>query len=362
MVRGVDLGFATITIVLACFGLAALYGFSLNQTGEDTTLLIRQVIAFIISLAVAVVLIRADYRWLAGVHWVLYGLGMVALVAVLFFGRTINGTTGWFSFGGLQLQPVELVKVIMAIWLAKYLSDHVHELHRWSILARSGLGILGPVLLIMWQPDLGSALILIGSWIALMVVLPVPRRFLAVLLLGAIVIGLIGWFGFLQPYQKDRIQNFLNPTQDRLGTGYNVQQAITAIGSGQFFGRGLALGTQSQLNYLPARQTDFIFAAVGEELGFLGASVILILFGLFFWRLARLLRSCRDNFSLILGTALALMFFWQVLINIGMNMGLFPVAGIPLPFISYGGSSLLASFIAVGLLESMAVRQRTAPL
>jgi len=214
----------------------------------------------------------------------------------------------------------------------------------------------------MAQQDLGSAAVLVGMWIGVMIVLPVPRRKLAMIFVALLGVAAIAWLFFLQPYQHDRILNFLTPTRDPLGTGYNVRQAVTAIGSGGWFGRGLGLGTQSQLNFLPERQTDFIFATVGEELGFVGAASLLTLFGLFFWRLGRLVSQARDSFGLLITVGLTTMFFLHVFINIGMNLGIFPVTGLPLPFLSYGGSSLLASLLAVGLLEGIIVRQHTSPL
>jgi rod shape determining protein RodA len=182
------------------------------------------------------------------------------------------------------------------------------------------------------------------------------------LVLLAAVMAVSSWFVVLRPYQKDRLMNFVNPQHDPRGSGYNVQQAITAIGSGQLFGRGLGLGPQSQLRFLPERQTDFIFASIGEELGLVGTLTVLILFAILLWRLVQLSRTSRDQFSMILSIGLAYMFFVQMAINIGMNVGVFPVTGIPLPFVSYGGSSLLSCLVAIGLAESIAIRNRIIPV
>ncbi|MBI5467171.1 MAG: rod shape-determining protein RodA, partial [Candidatus Kerfeldbacteria bacterium] len=308
------------------------------------------------------VFVRLEYRWLAGVHWLLYGLGILSLGLVLLFGHTVNGTRGWFEILGFQLQPVEFVKIIMAVVLAKFFSDRSEHLDEWGTIGLSGLLVGVPVGLIMAQPDLGSAVILVGMWVGVLLAMPVPRRMLLTLAAAGAVVAVISWIGVLQPYQKNRLLNFVSPGRDRLGSGYNVQQAMTAVGSGQWVGRGLGLGPQSQLNFLPERHTDFIFASIAEELGLVGAVTILILFGLLFWRIYRLAQASRDNFSILFATVVAMMFFIQVAINIGMNIGLFPVTGIPLPLISYGGSSLLACLMTVGLLESLAIRQRTLPL
>lgn len=361
LVRGADLGIFTITIVLVLFGLAALFSFSLNSAGDES-LLLRQSVFAVVGLIVGYLMMRFDYRSLAAVHWILYGVALLLLLAVLVFGQTVRGTTGWFDFGVLQIQPVEIVKVLMAIVMAKFLIDRSDRITEWRTIALSGLLMIVPVALVMMQPDLGSAVVLIGMWIGIMVVVPVPRRKLATIFIALVAGAGIAWMFFLQPYQHDRILNFLTPGRDPLGTGYNVRQAVTAIGSGGWFGRGLGLGPQSQLNFLPERQTDFIFATVGEELGFIGAATLLTLFGLFFWRLGRLVTQARDSFGLLITVGLTTMFFLHVFINIGMNLGIFPVTGLPLPFLSYGGSSLLACLLAVGLIESIVVRQHTSPL
>lgn len=361
IVRGADVGILTITVLLVLFGLAALYSFSLTGAG-DRSLLYRQAIIAALGFVAAFGLMRFDYRGLVAVHWLLYGLAIFLLVAVVLFGQTVRGTTGWFSFGFFQVQPVEFVKVLMAIVLAKFLSDRGHRIGEWATIAQSGLLMAGPIGLVLAQPDLGSAVVLVGMWFGVMVVMPVPRRKIALIVAAMMALAIISWLFFLRPYQQDRILDFLTPARDPLGTGYNVRQAVTAIGSGGWFGRGLGLGPQSQLNFLPERQTDFIFATVGEELGFVGAATLVALFGLLLWRIGRLASYARDTFGLVIAVALATMFFLHVMINIGMNLGIFPVTGLPLPFLSYGGSSLAACLIAIGLLESIIIRQRTLPL
>lgn len=362
LTSNLDVGFLTTTIILVMFGLAALYSFSINATNSSAQVFGKQLTFVAIGLVLAALVSRIDYRWLGGVHWLLYAGAVVLLIGVRLFGQTVRGTTGWFEIGGFQFQPVEVVKLIMCIVLARFFSDHRDRLDQWRTIILSGVLTAVPVGLVLLQPDFGSAVIIIGVWLGLLLLLPVPRRSVGTIILGLAVVAVISWFGVLRPYQQQRVLNFLSPGRDRLGSGYNVQQAITAVGSGQIFGRGLGLGPQSQLNFLPERQTDFIFASIGEELGLVGASIVVTLFGLFFWRVYRLARSTRDNFSLILVMSLLLTLLIQVTINITMNLGLFPVTGVPLPFLSYGGSSLLASFMAVGLLESLVIRQRTMPL
>lgn len=361
LVRGLDLGLLTVTVLLVLFGLAALYSFSINVDQPDFSLLTRQTVFAVIGLGLALVLMRIDYRLWGGLHWVLYAFGLVMLIAVLIFGTTIRGTTGWFELGLFQFQPVELFKLILAVVLAKYITDFAHK-PPVQLIVVTGVLTAVPTVLVMLQPDYGSAMILVGMWLVLLFVAPIPKRHFLWLGLGLLAIAVVAWFGLLREYQKDRILNVLSPSRDPLGTGYNVRQSITAIGAGQLFGRGLGLGTQSQLQFLPERQTDFIFASIAEELGLIGSVSVVTLFGLFFWRLAVLVGRVRESFSLFLGVALSAMLFLQAGINLLMNLGLFPVTGLPLPFLSYGGSSLLASLMAVGLLESIVLRQRTAPL
>ncbi len=361
LVRGFDLGLLTVTVLLVLFGLAALYSFSINVDQPDFSLLTRQAVFAGIGLALALVLMRIDYRLWGGLHWLLYVLGLGLLAAVLMVGTSIRGTTGWFEFGLFQFQPVELFKLILAIVLAKYIADHLHLAPGRLILMTGGLTAV-PVVLVMLQPDYGSAMILIGMWLVLLFVAPIPKRHFAWLGLGLVAVAVVAWFGLFQDYQKERILNVLAPARDPLGTGYNVRQSITAIGAGQVFGRGLGLGTQSQLQFLPERQTDFIFASIAEELGLVGSLAVVLLFSLFFWRLARLVGRVRESFSLFVAIGLTAMLFLQAGINLLMNLGLFPVTGLPLPFLSYGGSSLLASLMAVGIFESIILRQRTAPL
>ena len=360
--RGLDLGLLTVTLLLVCIGLGALFSTSLNVEQGALGTFYRQLIYVGIGVVVIAFLVRLDYRYLGGIHWVLYAVGVVSLLGVRLFGHTVNGTRGWFELGGFQLQPVEFVKIIMCLVLAKYFADQSDNLGSWRVIGTSGAIVALPILLVLLQPDLGSAVLMLGIWFGLLIALPVPRKKIGFVLLLAIMMGVMSWFVALRPYQKERIRTFVTPTADRLGSGYNVQQAITAVGSGQLFGRGLGLGPQSQLSFLPERQTDFIFASISEELGLIGAGGILVLFGIVFWRLYKLSQQSRDNFSVVLSVGLAIMFFIQVVINVGMNIGVFPVTGIPLPFISYGGSSLLSSLIGIGIAQSLAVRQRILPL
>jgi rod shape determining protein RodA len=357
--RPIDLALLTAASLLVLVGLARLLSLSLNNPDPDYSLFLRQLLFVAGSGTAAFFVSRLDYRILGGIHWWIYGFGLLSLIAVRLLGTEIRGTTGWFEFGWFQLQPVELVKVILAIVLAKFFADRLDRLQTARTFFLSGLVMLGPVILVGLQPDLGSAAILVGIWLGMVLVLPVRKILLIGLASGLIVFAAVSWQFFLQPYQHERILSFVQPERDPLGAGYNVRQAVTAVGAGQIFGRGLGLGTQSRLGFVPERHTDFIFASIAEELGFVGSVVMIGLFGVVFWRMMRMIRQTSDPYSTFLCLAIGLMFFIQTSINIAMNLGLFPVTGIPLPLVSYGGSSMLASIIAIGLLESVVIHQPT---
>jgi len=344
------------TLLLVAVGIATLFSITLNVEQPRIEKFYRQLISFGIGLVVLAIAAAVDFRKVRSYAWVLYGIGLATLSAVLIVGTTLRGTTGWFSFLGSTFQPVELMKVLLVVVLARYLSDHADEGASWRVIGFSGGIIALPTVLVMLQPDLGSAMLLVGLWLGMLLFLKMPLRRFAMLILGIAVVASIGWFG-LQGYQQKRIMTFLNPGSDPLRSGYNVRQAVVAIGSGKLFGRGLGLGTQSQLNFLPTQDTDFIFAVIAEELGFVGVLVLLFLFSAFLSRFIRGIRSSRDLFGNLLLAGTMILFTFEILLNIGGNIGLLPLTGIPLPFLSYGGSALICSLLAVGL--SMGVISRT---
>ncbi len=345
------------TLLLVAIGVATLFSITLNVEQPHIEKFYRQLLSFGIGLVVLVIAASIDFRKVRSYAWVLYGIGLGTLSAVLIVGTTHRGTTGWFSLLGSTFQPVELMKVLLVVALARYLSDHADEGASWKVIGFSAGIIAVPTALVMLQPDLGSAMLLVGLWLGMLLFLRMPFRRFAILILGMAVIASIGWFG-LHSYQQKRIMTFLNPSSDPLRSGYNVHQSIVAIGSGKLFGRGLGLGTQSQLNFLPTQDTDFIFAVIAEELGFFGVLVLLSLFSAFLSRLVRGMRLNRDIFGNLLLAGTMILFTFEIFLNIGGNIGLLPLTGIPLPFLSYGGSALVCSLLAVGL--SMSVISRSA--
>jgi rod shape determining protein RodA len=272
-------------------------------------------------------------------------------------GKTALGATRWIDFGFFQFQPSEFAKLVMIVVLAKYFSANYDFMDSWRHLATSLLYVLVPAGLVLIQPDLGTALVLMVIWGVMAIVARVRLSHLAVLIGGALAaIPLL--IPLLKPYQRARLEVFFNPTADPLHTGYNVVQSTIAVGSGQLFGRSLAAGSQSQLNFLPSQHTDFIFAVLSEKLGFVGGMLVILLFVALLLRGLHIASQAEDRFGVFVATGVVTMLLFHLFINIGMNVGLMPVTGIPLPFVSYGGTSLLVSLLAIGLLESIAVRRK----
>jgi len=347
-----------ITLILICIGLVAVYSTSAVQENSDFLNFKKQIIFGVTGIFFIFLLSFLNYHYLKIYSIIIYVIGIALLLAVLFFGISIRGTRGWFIVFGQIYQPVELIKIILLIILCKLFSDWHGRLDNWSKVSISILLTGLMIFLVVLQPDFGSALILLGLYLGLLLFLKIKRIFLILIIFTLIITLTVTWLFILKDYQKDRVLTFLNPSRDPLGRGYNVSQSIIAIGSGQIFGRGLGLGPQSRLNFLPLQQTDFIFAVIAEQLGFFGSVLLLGLLATLFYRIVRIARLARDDFGLLLAGGIGVLFFVQSFVNIGMNLGILPVTGIPLPLVSYGGSSLLASLLAIGILESIYIRHR----
>jgi rod shape determining protein RodA len=275
-------------------------------------------------------------------------------------GHISHGAKSWFSFGYFSFEPADMMDLILVLILAKYFSRRHVEIKDIKHIFVSGFYALVPFVIVLLQPDFGSAMIMFFIWLGMALVSGISKtHLLFIVLSGILIFGLLWVFAFA-PYQKDRIINFLHPTFDIHGSGYNTIQSTIAVGSGQIIGKGLGFGTQSRLNFLPAYQTDFIFAAFAEEWGFIGSLLIFLLFGLIIWRILHSALLGVSNFEILFGIGLAIFLMSHILINIGMNLGILPVAGVPLPFMSYGGSHLLTEFMGLGILMSMRGYARSA--
>jgi rod shape determining protein RodA len=289
----------------------------------------------------------------------LYGIALLALGAVLAFGVEIRGTTGWLSVGGFSAQPVELVKLLFIIYLARFFSDRSDRMHQWKNIGYACLIGGVPAALVLLQPDLGSALMIVAIWLGMLLISGIKRWQFGLIVVLMAGLAVVAFFGFLTSEQKSRLLVFVNceTSECRLGVGYNVEQSITAIGSGQWIGRGLGLGSQSQLDFLPEQETDFIFAVIAEEFGFLGAATVVVLIATVLFRIARAASLVRDDFAVFLCWGIFMFIFVQSVINIGMNLGLAPVTGLPLPLISAGGTSVIAVLAGLGVVESVVLRR-----
>lgn len=348
-------------LILVFFSLAAIYSVTEAQDNPNFLNFKKQAIFFIAGIIIAVIFGLLDYRYFKTYGFVIYLIGFLILTSVLILGVRVRGTRGWLSlFFDQTFQPVELAKIILIIVLARIFSDWRANLQSLKNIAISALIACLFIFLVMLQPDFGSALILIFIYLGMLFFTKIKKSYLLTILIIVLILGTLSWFLILKDYQKERVLTFLSPHRDPWGAGYNVSQSIISIGSGQFFGRGLGLGPQSRLNFLPSQETDFIFAVIAEQLGFLGSCLIMILFIILFYRMIKIAVMARDDFAVYLSVGLVIFLLSQTTLNIGMNLGLLPIAGVPLPYLSYGGSSLLVSLFAIGLFESIYLRRKTA--
>lgn len=283
----------------------------------------------------------------------LFAFGTGLLLIIFMLGHTAKGATSWLDFGGFSLQPADPMKLVLILILSKYLSRRHIEIANIKHIFISFAYFFLPFVLIFLQPDFGSAMILGVIWLGMMLVSGISKKHLAILFgIGLLAFASL-WIFVFKPYQKARIINFVNPMSDIRGSGYNVYQSVIAVGSGQLLGKGVGYGTQSRLNFLPEYKTDFIFAAFAEEWGLVGCVILLVCFGIVLWRILKIGMYGSSNFEILYALGISIFFMSHIIVNVGMNIGIMPVTGIALPFMSYGGSHLLTEFAALGILMSM---------
>jgi rod shape determining protein RodA len=303
------------------------------------------------------IVLCVDYRLLARFAYPMYFANLVLLAVVLMHGPTIGGSQRWIGLGPVNFQPSEVMKIVLIVTLARYFDDRkVSGRYNLTELVKPAILVGIPFLLIAKQPDLGTACTLFVIFFFITVMNGLEFRSLMKLIAAGIV-GLPLFWISLKEYQQQRILTLFNPEEDPLGRGYQIMQSKIAIGSGGFVGKGLFNGTQSKLDFLPAKHTDFIFSVWSEELGFLGASVVLFLYLIFLLRIMDLIYRAKDKFGSLIVVGIVSIFSFHIIFNVGMTLGLFPVVGIPLPFLSYGGSSLFTTLVAVGLLLNISMRR-----
>jgi rod shape determining protein RodA len=355
-----NVNWALIGILLLLIGLGVLnlYSASSLRVGSGLTMTPfykKQLLWGLMGLCCMLVTVSLDYRHLKTLALPLFVFSLLLLAAVPFFGKTIYGATRWLDLGIISFQPSELMKVSILLMAATFLSRDTEKLSFVPFLKICGIAAI-PAVLVVTQPDLGSGLnlfLLVGGMVLYKGMTGPLIKTLAVIIPP---MAPLSWF-FLHDYQKQRILTFLDPTKDPLGAGYHIIQSQIAIGSGQFWGKGFLEGTQSQLRFLPEKHTDFALAVFGEEWGFVGCIVLLALFCAFLYQISLVAHESKDSFGSHLAAGVFFYFFWQILINMGMVLGIMPVVGIPLPFISYGGSSMLVNFCLVGIVLNVSMRR-----
>jgi rod shape determining protein RodA len=361
--RAFDLQLMTYAGLLVAIGLVMAYTNSVEvgrSALEPGTTFMRGLMWAGIATVAFAVATAFDYRWLKTLAWPIYGFQLGLLVLTLAVGSGVGGASRWVSVGGLQFQFSEIAKVLMIIVLANYLSARQGRLDSlWSILGAC-IMVGPPWMLVMLQPDLGTSLVFAAILIGMLFLSGASMRWLTVLAAGVLAILPVVWEHILRDYQKERLTAFLNSNPDIQGSGYQLYQAQIAVGSGGWVGKGLTNSTQNQLDNLPVQTTDFVFAILAEELGFMGGIVLFILFAALLWRLIVSGWRSKDPFGLMFACGVASMILFQLVVNVGMVIGVMPITGIPLPFVTHGGASLVSMAVGLGILQSVNIRQTRA--
>ena len=332
--------------------------------GESTSFLHKHLVNIMIGLVLAAAVMATDHRWVRIVTPLVYVASVVGLLLVLVMGTTINGSRSWLMLGGLSIQPAEFAKLAVVIGMAMIIAERIENSRqrRVGLVDVALMGVIAgiPAMLIILQPDLGTMLVLCATVFGVLAVAGVSRRWLVALFVaGASVATVAVSAGVLKQYQINRFMAFTDPGLDPRGAGYNTTQARIAIGNGGLFGQGLFHGSQTRSRFVPEQHTDFIFTVAGEELGLVGAGLLILLFSVLLWRALHISLQADDMFGRVAAAGIACWFAFQAFQNIGMCLGIMPVTGVPLPLVSYGGSSMFASMMAIGLLQNIAMRGST---
>ncbi len=346
-VKKIDFNLILAVVLLAIFGLIVHYSLSIKT---DSLSFYMQLIWFVMGLGVMGTIASVSFHQLKHFVIPIYAINTFLLAVVLLIGLSAGGASRWLQLGPIHIQPSEFTKLVLIIALASFLADRKGILSSKDIY-KSFLLIVLPALLVFLQPDLGTAIVIIVIWLGVLVVAGVkPIHLFTIILIGVLILGVGIKTGVLKQYQINRLLVFINPNLDLKETGYSLLQSKIAIGSGGFLGKGLFSGTQTNLSFIPAANTDFIFSVIGEKLGFLGALVLVVFFFILLSRTVYIALAADNYYGSLLALAIGAMWLFQVFVNIGMTIGIMPITGIPLPFISYGGSALLTNMTAAGIL------------
>lgn len=360
MFKNFEWGILICTIILLAIGLVALFSATQNSDYEEFK---KQIMWIGISIPVIVVVILVDYEILAKISPVIYGLSLISLIAVL-FTEPINGATSWFNIGPFSFQPAEFAKIAVVLFMAnvmvKLQQKGRDEINRFCKLGIILATVAVPTLLIIKQPDYGTALAFLVALIFMLYVAGINKKYIITAVLLVVILVPLAYFFILPEHAKARIDVYLNPNLDPRGDGYNIIQSKLAIGAGKIFGMGLFKGNQTQLGYLYPKTTDFIFAVISEEMGFVVAGAIIVLYVILITKSIQVAKTAKDDLGSYIATGIVGIFFFHMLENIGMTMGLLPITGIPLPFVSYGGSSMLTNLTLIAILLNISTRRKKA--
>ena len=351
---------------LVVFGLWSIDGITRHDVPGDAEYYVaRQAIFAVFGLFAMAAVVFIDPEYYRRYRKVIYGLAIFLLLGVMIAGADVRGSTRWIDIGFFRFQPSEFAKLLLALFLAGLLAGRARRIGEWRTTAVAVGAAAVPTLLVFTQPDIGTALVYGAVLAAALFFAGTRWRDLGVLAAVALVVGAtVLWLApslgidILAPYQRARITAFLDPTENPQGAGYNINQSITAVGSGGSTGRGVAGATQTNLDYLPEHHTDFVFASLAEQRGFAGVSILLLLYLLLLWRGIRVIATARDPFCATAAGAIVFGFLFQIFVNVGMTIGIAPITGIPLPFVSVGGSAMVTNLLAIGVLQAIAIRRR----
>jgi rod shape determining protein RodA len=344
---------ALTALALSFFGLLSLYGNSINGLAINFQ---KQLVFLALGFSLMILFSFFDWRMLKEDSFLvifLYLISIVFLIGLFFFAPATREVKRWYSLGPVSFDPVEFFKIVLIVLLAKYFSKRHVEMYKFSHIVLSGFYVLIPSVITFFQPDMGSAIILILVWLGILFLSGIRiKHFLILCLIGALFLSL-SWSFVLKDYQKTRITSFLEPHLDPQGINWNPEQARIAIGAGGFLGQGIGQGAQTRYGFLPEAQTDFVFSAIAEETGLVGIALLLFLFLVLISRILKIAMETRDNFSRLFCSGFIVLLIVQIFVNVGMNQGILPIVGLPLPLVSYGGSSLIFTFIGLGIIQSI---------
>ena len=362
--RDFDVQLFVYAVLLATLGLTMAYSNTAAQLGGDVaqggTTFVRGIVWAVVALVAFAAATAFDYTWLKAFSWPIYLINLGLLVASLALGSSDAVSARWVSIFGLQFQFSEIAKILMIVTLARYLADNDRRLDSLAGIVGACLIVIPPWVLVLLQPDLGTSLVFIAVLVGMLFMGGASLRWLGALAAATLAALPLIWTYVLHDYQRERLTSFLDPAKDPLGAGFQLLTAQRAVSDGGLLGAGLTNGAQSQSNLLPVQATDFVFAVLAEELGFIGCIVVFLLFAALLWRILAIAWRSRDPFGLMVGAGVASMILFQIVVNVGMVLGVMPITGIPLPFITHGGASLVSIAIGLGILESIAMRQQRA--